>query len=530
MPAQQSDRQALRTILNRGFNLLEQGDIRGAAACCQQAIQLKPDLVQAHFLVGLVALEAQDRKTAFSAFGSVTKLDPAHAAAWAHMAKLYMGEGQVNLADSALREARKVQSDDPMVNDLLGTVASLMCEYDEAGLLYSRAIDKAPNHPPFLLNLANNLVYHGRTAEAKAIFEKIIALQPDSPQAHWSLSASGKSEDRAHIDQMLELTVQKGNHPRSLAFYYYAIGKEYEDLQEWDQAFEAFRKGAEQRRMTVEFDEKAEIEMFEFLSRRFSADWLTDGEPGHDSHAPIFVLGQPRSGTTLIERIISSHSQVHSAGELQQFGLAIRRLSNYQDPRRFSAGLFEAAMTIDPRKIGGLYLETTRKMQGNTPRFIDKLPQNYLYLPLILKALPNAKIVHLVRDPRDASFSSFKQLFADAYLHSYDLREMARHHARYWHIMKHWRERFPGRFFDISYEATVADLEPNVRALVDFLELPWEDACLKFHEQKTAVSTASAVQVREPAHSRSVGRWRRYETQLAPMIDELKRAGVDLPD
>jgi Tfp pilus assembly protein PilF len=218
MPAQQSDRQALRTILNRGFNLLEQGDIRGAAACCQQAIQLKPDLVQAHFLVGLVALEAQDRKTAFSAFGSVTKLDPAHAAAWAHMAKLYMGEGQVNLADSALREARKVQSDDPMVNDLLGTVASLMCEYDEAGLLYSRAIDKAPNHPPFLLNLANNLVYHGRTAEAKAIFEKIIALQPDRPQAHWSLSASGKSEDRAHIYQMLELTVQKGNHQRSLAF------------------------------------------------------------------------------------------------------------------------------------------------------------------------------------------------------------------------------------------------------------------------------------------------------------------------
>jgi tetratricopeptide (TPR) repeat protein len=373
-------------------------------------------------------------------------------------------------------------------------------------------------------------VYHGRTAESKAIFEKIIALQPDSPQAHWSLSASGKSEDRAHIDQMLELTAQKGNHPRSLAFYYYAIGKEYEDLQEWDQAFEAFRKGAEQRRMTVEFDEKAEIEMFEFLSRRFSADWLTDGEPGHDSHAPIFVLGQPRSGTTLIERIISSHSQVHSAGELQQFGLAIRRLSNYQDPRRFSAGLFEAAMTIDPRKIGGLYLETTRKMQGNTPRFIDKLPQNYLFIPLILAALPNAKIVHLTRDPRDACFSGFKQLFADAYLHSYDQREMARHHARYWRLMNVWRERFTGRFLDISYEDVVRNLDSSVRRLIEYLGLPWEDACLNFHRQQSAVSTASAVQVREPAHTRSIGRWRRYEQNLVPMLEELRAQKVDLTD
>jgi hypothetical protein len=138
--------------------------------------------------------------------------------------------------------------------------------------------------------------------------------------------------------------------------------------------------------------------------------------------------------------------------------------------------------------------------------------------------------VHLVRDPRDASFASFKQLFADAYLHSYEQREMARHHARYWHLMSHLREQFPGRFFDISYEATVHDLETNARNLVEYLELPWEDACLNFHKQKAAVSTASAVQVREPAHTRSVGRWRRYESQLAPILEELRTAGVELDD
>ncbi|MDH4049043.1 MAG: sulfotransferase [Gammaproteobacteria bacterium] len=530
MSSPHPEHQTLRDLLNRGFNLLERGDVRGAAACCQQAIAMKPDLVPAHFLVGLVALEAQDRKTAFSAFGSVTKLEPAHAAAWAHLAKLYMGEGQVNLADAALREARKVRSDDPMVNDLLGTVASLMGDYEEARELYQRAIDRSPSHPPFLLNLANNLVYHGQTGASKALFEKIIELQPDSPQAHWALAGASKATDDAHIEQMQALCGGKGRNPRALAFYYYAIGKEYEDLQQWDPAFEAFSEGARQRRMTVDYDEKAEIEMFDCLSQQFTGQWLADGSPGHESGKPIFVLGQPRSGTTLIERIISSHSQVHSAGELQHFGLAIRRLSNFQDPKRFSAGLINAAMGVDCRKIAGMYLETTRKMQGDAARFIDKLPQNYLFLPLILKALPHAKIVHLVRDPRDASFSSFKQLFADAYLHSYDQREMARHHARYWHLMQLWRERFPGRFFDMSYEATVQDLESNARALIEYLELPWEDACLSFHEQKTAVSTASAVQVREPAHTRSVGRWRRYESQLAPMLGELRAAGVEMAD
>lgn len=530
MPSTPSEHELLRETLNRGFNLLEQGDVRGAADCCKKAIAIKPDLVQAHFLVGLVALEAKDRRTAFSAFSSVTHLDAKHAAAWAHLAKLYMGEGQVNLADAALREARAVRSEDPMVNDLLGTVSSLMGNHDDAREYYESAVRMAPGHPPFLLNLANNLVYHGRMDESASLFRKIIDLQPDSPQAHWALSTSVKARDRSHVEQMQALISRRQKDPRSLAFYYYAMGKELEDLEDWPAAFDAFSNGAAQRRATVEFDEASEIEMFDYLHRTFTAKWLDDGTPGHDSSAAIFVLGQPRTGTTLIERIISSHSQVHSAGELQQFGLAIRRLSNYQDPRRFSSGLIEAATRLDSQKIGGLYLETTRKMQGDTPRFIDKLPQNYLFIPLILKALPNAKIVHLVRDPRDASFASFKQLFADAYLHSYEQREMARHHARYWHLMRHYREQFPGRFFDISYEDTVRDVETHARALIGYLELPWEDACLNFHRQTTAVSTASAVQVREPAHTRSVDRWRRYEAQLAPMLEELRMSGLETGD
>jgi hypothetical protein len=278
----------------------------------------------------------------------------------------------------------------------------------------------------------------------------------------------------------------------------------------------------------VEYDEASEIEMFEYLEERYTADWVDDGSPGHDADAPIFVLGQPRTGTTLIERIISSHSQVHSSGELQQFGMAVRRLSKHTDPRRFSKQLFESALELDCARVGAVYMESTRRVQGGTPRFVDKLPQNYFYIPMILKALPNARIVHLTRDPMDACFASYKQLFADAYLHSYDLEEMARHHCRYRRLMDAWRERFAGRFLDISYEETVSDLEPNARRLIEFLGLPWEDACLRFHEQKHAVSTASAVQVREPAHTRSIGRWRKYEDRLQPMRKILEQSGLEI--
>ena len=179
-----------------------------------------------------------------------------------------------------------------------------------------------------MLNLANNLVYHGETDQSQVILKDVIKLQPDSPQAHWALSSSQKAKDEKHINEMQKLSQHHQNNPRALAFYQYAIGKEFEDQQQWQQAFEAFSTGAAARRSSVEFDEPSETAMFETLKQHYTKEWLNDGTAGNQSAAPIFVLGQPRTGTTLIERIITSHSQVHSAGELQQFGLALRRLSN----------------------------------------------------------------------------------------------------------------------------------------------------------------------------------------------------------
>ncbi|MEZ5596986.1 MAG: sulfotransferase [Pseudomonadales bacterium] len=333
-------------------------------------------------------------------------------------------------------------------------------------------------------------MYLGNTAAAVDLYQRILDIDPGHAQAHWGLAGARRADDRAHIDTMRRILATPGLHPRTRAFLNYAIGKECEDIAAWDEAFDAFASGAAARRQTVEYDEANEIATFAALSELFSADWLDGRQDGTATGpAPIFIVGQPRTGTTLIERILAAHSQVHAAGELQHFTLGIRRLSDYRDPRRFTPELYARARNLDPADLGRTYLETTRRLQGNRPRFIDKLPQNYLNVPLILAALPHARILHLTRDPMDACFASFKQLFADAYLHSYRQDEMARHHVRYHQLMSIWRQRFPGRFLDVSYEATVQDVEGVTRALLDWLQLPFEDACLNFHAQSGAVAT-----------------------------------------
>ncbi len=532
MTIQTDQPQWVSQTLQQGFTALMKGDFQTAGECCRKVLSANPKLVQGHFLVGLIATELKDNRTAIGAFGSVTKLEPSHAAAWAQLARLFISLGQVNRADKALDEAVRHNHNDPIVEDLVGTVYQLLGDQHSSLDWYTRALSKSPENIQYLINHANALVYLGRTEDATADLEQALKLQPFNPQAHWILASTRKAKTTSHIDAMQKIADSPQLQHAGSAFIHYAIGKEYEDLENWQQAFTAFANGAAARRQALKYDESLEIAMFSELERLFTVAWLdddTDQNQGLEDDSPIFVLGQPRTGTTLIERIITSHSQVQSAGELQQFGLAVRRLGNYQEAQRFSPKLFTQAVGISMPELGEAYMRSSEKMRGRLPRFVDKLPSNYLYLPLILKALPNAKIIHLTRNPMDACFASFKQLFADAYPHSYDQVEMARHHARYLQLMQTWRQRFPGRFLDVSYEETTLDLETNARRIIQHLQLPWEDACLHFHQQQGAVATASAVQVREPVHTRSINRWKKYERQLQPMLNALLVAGVDLP-
>ena len=519
----------MQDTLRDGLDALAARRFETASECCQRVLGAKPDLPEAHFLVGLIALEMKQTRTAISAFGSVTKLNPKHGASWAQLARLFFKAGHLIKSDEALAKAVAYEKGDPIVQDLLGLVYSLLGDQQEAATWFGKAATEMPDNPMFLVNHANNEMYLGHLETAATGLKKALKLQPDSAQAHWILAGLRNATDFEHIETLRRLTANENRPLKAQAFLNYALGKELEDLLVWNEAFDAFARGAAARHKDIDFDEHAEIDMFNALRNSYDAEWLAS-KAGFDSNAPIFIVGQPRTGTTLIERIITSHSQVHSAGELRQFGNSIRRLSRYKGRSRYSAELVTQAKELDGTQLGKAYMESSEKMQGTAPHFVDKLPPNYIYLPLILMALPKAKIIHVRRNPMDACFASFKQLFADAYLHSYDQAEMARHHARYFHLMQHYREQFGARYFEISYEDTASDVESNARALIDFVELPWEDACLDFHRQESAVTTASAVQVREPAHTRSIGRWLRYEKQLEPMRAMLEKSGVPIHD
>ncbi len=512
-------------FLARGYKAMQRGDFNEAGGCCSLVLKHFPDAKEAHFLVGLIGIESGDWATAKRAFRNVVSIDENHGAGWAQLARCCVTMGQYNLAEKALQNAMASRPEDPLVLDVIGNVHSLLGDQIEALRWFDMA-KAAAKSSFFDLSRAKALTFLGRLDEAREALEAVLKEKPDAAIAHWMVSRLEAVSDDTHLSEMQEIAARMPSDHPDASFLHYAIGKEFEDLGAWDEAFSAYETGAKARRGHVRFDEAEERGLFETLETVLTPAWFAAQNSGHDDPAPIFVVGQPRTGTTLIERIITAHSEVESAGELQQFSMAMKRVSETSSPRPMTAEIVRKIAGDDMKALGQLYLETTKAVRGSSAHFVDKLPVNYLYVPLIAAALPNAKIIHIVRDPIDSCFASYKQLFAEAYYHSYDQEEMARHHVRYRKLMDRWREVVGSRMLDVVYEDTVADLEPNARKIIDFLGLDWQDACLNFHDQKAAVTTASAAQVRERVHTRSVGRWKEFEQHLGPMKSVLKNAGL----
>ncbi len=513
--------------LKLGFEALAKGDLKQAEKFCKQIVQSNPNHPQGHFLIGLIAAEMNQRRIAANAFLHVTKLDLNHAGAWAHLAKIFSQLGYTVKADEAISKAAALNPEQAFIQNIIGSVFTMIGEHESATHWYEKASQNVTDNPKYKTNLANSYNFIGQREQARQTINEVLGLDPNNPQAHWIRASLNRqtSDETAHI--MIEMAEELSGNDHARSFLYYGAGKVFEDTENWAAAYSAFENGARAKRKMVEFDEDNEEKVFQSLHRLIDKNWEFRSETaGTKSNGPIFIVGQPRTGTTLIERILTAHSKVTSAGELQQFYLCLRRLSDTKIPMRVSSDLIRSAIDIDPEKLGKAYAHATRAHASPDGYFVDKMPTNYLYVPLIARAMPHAKIIHVTRNPMDSCFSSFKQLFADAYPHSYDLEEMARHHVRYRNLMTHWGDVVGDRMLRISYEDTVTDLEMSARKMINFLELDWEPECLTFHTQSGSVSTASASQVREPAHTRSVGRWKHYETQLEPVRKILSEANL----
>lgn len=511
---------AAQRLLQAGFDAFRAGDLRRAAQICKESLATYPNMGRAHYLAALIALASNDRASAQRALETTVRLNEGNAAAWTRLAEVYATGGALRRAEASLQNAVATQQGNASTLDHIGTVFRLVGNLQASLEWHEKACAANPEHVPFQVNLANAHLYLGNRDAAHEILETAVATEPGDAQAHWLLSRAGKATSRKHIGEMTA-ALDADLPPHSIAYLQYAIGKELEDLEDWRGAFNAWSTGAAARRDLVAYDEAAEVDLFETLKATFTKGWLAQHQGDCVDAGPVFIVGQPRTGTTLLDRMLDAHPAVTSAGELRHFGIAVRQVTECGEPRQFSTDLMRQAAGADMSSLGEAYIDITSGLRLDAPHIIDKLPSNYLYLPLILAALPNARVIHVRRDPLDTCLAIFKQLFADAYLYSYDLGELARHYRRYRELMDTWRERFGECFIEVEYERLVGDPEETLRPVLQFIGLSWNDACLEYFSRESGVTTASAHQVREAPHQRSVNHWKNFEEQLQPVREIL---------
>lgn len=435
--------------------------------------------------------------------------------------------GQHDQVECALHAATQEARDDGAACALLGDCLSRLERHAEAHVAYDRAIALQPRVANHWFNRASVRRFLGRLVEAESDYDQCLALDPDDTQACLNRAdLRVQTAERHHVDQLEGLLARGGWRWEREVPLRYALAKELEDLGRHDEAWIHLAAGAALRRRHLQYDPRTDLQTVDWLRAAFPGGGPRPG--GHGSTEPIFIVGMPRTGSTLVDRMIGSHSQVTSAGELIHFGNAVVDAARRRLGRNGTrAELVAASAGVDFAALGADYLTRSRPLTGSTAHFTDKLPLNYLYCGLIDAALPAARIVHVTRHPLATCFGVFKVLFDQGYPFSYDLMEIADYYIAYRRLMAHWQASLPGRIIEIGYEDLVADPGTQCRALIASLGLAWEADCLDFHRNPAPASTASATQVRRPLYTSAVSMWRNYARQLAPLRARLEAAGID---
>lgn len=428
--------------------------------------------------------------------------------------------GQLSQALAAADVAMAAPLSEVWALDLLGNTFTLCQRPSEAYAAFSRACEIAPDQPDVLFNFATAAAFMGFTDQAESAYDHIIQLAPDNAEAYLNRSQlRWQTPDRNHVAELSAaldgdpLSWQREVHLR------YALGKELEDLGDYDGAFAQLSQGAAVRRRHMRYAVADDVAAMQRIAATHGASWCANVRKPHLRDGPVFILGMPRSGSTLLERMLGRHSQVQALGELPFFGQALIG-SFHEHCGRMPADkneLIDLSASLDPLAIGQAYLSAVAPLRDARARFTDKLPINFLYAGLIARALPGATLLHIRRKPMDLCFAIFKTLFRDAYPFSYDLAELGTYHRAYLALMDHWREALGDRLVEIDYEELVTAPRPALEAVLPRLGLGFEEACLRPEKDRTGVMTASASQVRQPIHSASVGSAARYASHLEPL-------------
>jgi tetratricopeptide (TPR) repeat protein len=408
----------------------------------------------------------------------------------------------------------------------LADLWTVLLDYPAAARCYARAVELVPSESRYWFNRAAVRRFVGELEGAEGDYDQAIVLDPRDAQAYLNRSELRvQSAERNHLGALQRALAAAPAGWRYEVPLRYALAKEHEDLGDFAAAWQHLSAGTTLRRRNLQYDIRADLATVDWIREAFPVGARFTG--GSASEEPIFIVGMPRTGSTLVDRILGSHSDVFSAGELPDFAAvlvgAVQQRLGRVPPRQ---ELIAASATLDFTQLGEAYLRRTRPRTGGTRYFTDKMPLNYLYCGIIARALPRAKIIHVTRHPLANCYGMYKVLFDRGYPFSYDLAELADYYLGYRRLMAHWQAALPDRIIEIAYEDLVARSELVTPRLLQSLGLPWQASCLEFHDNPAPVATASAAQVRRPIYTSAVAAWRNYEQQLAPLAARLRAAGV----
>jgi tetratricopeptide (TPR) repeat protein len=442
---------------------------------------------------------------------------------WRGMVQALMALGRLQEADAAVRRLVKLEPENPQSWIMIGSVSTRLMRQEEALEAYEQAARLKPEEVRLRMSIGHVQKTLGRRNESEASYKAALAMDPGIAEAYWSLAdlknySFSDAEIAAMQQQLTNDSIERSN----TAQLYFALGKAFEQRRQYADAFAYYARGNTLRRLDAPFD----IEHFErrtsrirtFFDSAFFAKYASSGDP---SAAPIFIVGLPRSGSTLVEQILASHSRVEGTMELPNIINITHQFDDMVASREGYPETVGSAPVGLLTALGSRYLDETAPLRTGREHFTDKLPNNFSHVGLIHAILPHATIIDARRHPMDSCFSTFKQHFAEGQTFSYDLDDLGRYYRCYLSLMDHWDAVLPGKVLHLQYEDLVRDPEANIRRLLNHCRLPFEAGCLSFHQTRRSVRTASAEQVRQPIYTSGVGHWRHFERALQPLRQAL---------